>query len=284
LHVRSDGVCPHYHVSSLRYDVRPHYGVTHHIMRFIHISFLFTHISIYLHSYLLIYLYIFNLYYSYISESHHVTSCDLFIGVKWLIHILIWFNHSVTSRHTYERVTSHVWMSHVKHLNEWRHTYEWVTSHTWMSHVTHMNESRHTYEWVTSHIWMSHVPHMNESSHLMRVCEWVTHMNKSHIWMSHTYEWVTHMKESHTKSNSQKLDSSLPLVRACDMTYVWQDSFICVTWLVHMCDMTHAYVWHDSFMCLTWLVPKCDMTNSYVWHDSCICVTWIIHVCVMNRS
>ena len=76
------GVCPHYHVSTLCYDLCPHYGVTHHIMRFIHISFLFTHISIYLHSYLLIYLYIFNLYYSYISESHHVTSCDLFIGVK----------------------------------------------------------------------------------------------------------------------------------------------------------------------------------------------------------
>jgi len=33
----------------------------------------------------------------------------------------------------------------------------------------------------------------------------------------------------------------------CDMfasyTHVWHDSFICVTWLIHMCDMTHSYVW-----------------------------------------
>jgi len=31
------------------------------------------------------------------------------------------------------------------------HVYEWVMSHIWMSHVTHMNESCHTYEWVMSH-------------------------------------------------------------------------------------------------------------------------------------
>jgi len=30
--------------------------------------------------------------------------------------------------------------------------------------------------------------------------------------------------------------------------YVWHDSFLHVTWLIHMCDMTHSYVWHDSFI------------------------------------
>ena len=29
-----------------------------------------------------------------------------------------------------------------------------VKSHIWMSHVTHMNESCQTYEWVVSHIWI----------------------------------------------------------------------------------------------------------------------------------
>ena len=70
------------------------------------------------------------------------------------------------------------------------------------------------------------------------------------------------------------------------------DSFICVTWLIHKCDMTHSYVWHDSFLCVslgplclqvrggwglwmpdsficvTWLIHKYDVTHSYVWHDS----------------
>jgi len=52
---------------------------------------------------------------------------------------------------------------------------------------------------------------------------------------------------------------------------VWPDSFI---WLILMCNMTHSYVWHDyvwhdSFMCVTWLIHMCDMT---VWHHSFLCV------------
>jgi len=92
----------------------------------------------------------------------------------------------------------------------------------------------------------------------------------------------------------------------CHMTHspVWHDSFICVTWLIHMCDMTHSYVWHDSsyvwhdsFICVTWLIHMCDMTHSYmwhdssyVWHDSFTCVpglmqfaTWLIHICDMTH-
>jgi len=90
---------------------------------------------------------------------------------------------------------------------------------------------------------------------------------------------------------------------------VWHDSFLCVTWLIHMCDVTHShvrqetfiietwhishtsarpcsvaalcdmtqsYVRHDLFLCVTWLNPMCDMTHSYVWHDPFICVTWLI--------
>jgi len=67
---------------------------------------------------------------------------------------------------------------------------------------------------------------------------------------------------------------------------VWRDLFICVTWLIHTCDMTyssvwhdsgqwiyssgnfiHLYLWYDSFMCLIWLIRICDMTHSHVWHD-----------------
>ena len=65
---------------------------------------------------------------------------------------------------------------------------------------------------------------------------------------------------------------------------MWHDSFICVTWLIHMCDITHSYVWHDSFICVTWLIHMCDITHAYVWHDSFICVTWLIHMCDMTHS
>jgi len=48
---------------------------------------------------------------------------------------------------------------------------------------------------------------------------------------------------------------------------------ICVTWFVHMCDMT---------MCVTW--PVSAMTRWSVWHDSLIRVTWLVDMCDMTRS
>ena len=76
----------------------------------------------------------------------------------------------------------------------------------------------------------------------------------------------------------------------CDMThsYVWHDSFICVTWLFHMCDMTCSYVWHDSLIGMTWLILMCDMTDRY---DGIVMVsishvshTWMSHVTHISKS
>ena len=75
----------------------------------------------------------------------------------WLLARCDWQQNSFTSQLL--RVMSH--MSHVTHMNESCHTYEWVTSRIWMGHVTSMSGSCHTYEWVMSHIWMGHVTHMN---------------------------------------------------------------------------------------------------------------------------
>jgi len=58
---------------------------------------------------------------------------------------------------------------------------------------------------------------------------------------------------------------------------------MCVTWLIHMCDVTHSYMWHDSFVRVTWRIRTCDMTTSYVWHDVFICVIWRIW-CVQHES
>jgi len=76
------------------------------------------------------------------------------------------------------------------------------------------------------------------------------------------------------------------LIHICDMThsYVRHDSFICATWLIHTCDMTHPHVWHDPFIRMTWLIHICDMTRSYVWQYSFIYVTWLIHTYDMTHS
>ena len=98
-------------------------------------------------------------------------------------------------------------------------------------------------------------------------------------------------------------------------SYVWRATSICVTWLIHMCNMPHSYVWRDSFRCVTYLIhmgikvltrgglrfffdyvpwlirthPRVwlasfiwDVTHSYgTWlirkeRDPYLCVTWLI--------
>jgi len=60
-----------------------------------------------------------------------------------------------------------------------------------------------------------------------------------------------------------------------------------------MCDMIHAYVRHDSFICVTGLIQICDMTHWSVWRDSCVwhgsecdvihvCDTWMMSEWMMN--
>jgi len=61
-------------------------------------------------------------------------------------------------------------------MKESCHTYEWVMSHIWMSHVTHMDESCHTYERVMSHIWIRHF-----------IQGYATARVTSHIWIRHGF-------------------------------------------------------------------------------------------------
>jgi len=147
--------------------------------------------------------------------------------------------HSV-SCHTYEWVMSHIRMSHSLAHIRMGHTYD-------ERNVTVMDESCHIYERVMSHIRTSHITHTNESCH--------------------TYEWVTNGSDMWREK--------------CNMThpYVRHDSFVCVTWIIHMCDMTHTYVWHDSFVCVTWLIRMCDMTHPYTRHDLFVCVTCLARTC-----
>ena len=95
-----------------------------------------------------------------------------------------------------------------------------------------------------------------------------------HIWTSHathTCKWAT---------------SHIPRSRVADAPNCQErqqhNLFIYVTWLVHMCDVTHSYVWHDSCICVTRLIHMCDVTHSYVWRDSrdsIICFRRLVYMC-----
>ena len=89
------------------------------------------------------------------------------------------------------------------------------------------------------------------------------------------------------------------LIHVCDMTLsdVWHYLFICITWRIHKCDMPHSDVWHASFRRVTHsyvrhasfigvpcLIHMCDMPHSDMWQASFICVTWLICRCVWHDS
>jgi len=70
-----------------------------------------------------------------------------------------------------------------------------------------------------------------------------------------------------------------------EVSYVWHDSFISATWLIHLCDMTHSYVWHDSFICVTWLFEQATYRRGLcryfsVWCHLSICVPSPLYICV----
>ena len=74
----------------------------------------------------------------------------------------------------------------------------------------------------------------------------------------------------------------------CMSLYVWYDSFVCVTWLIHIGDMNHSYVWHDPFIRVTWLIWR-ELRERHLdkwnrWHDSSICVIKIISMRDMTHS
>ena len=65
----------------------------------------------------------------------------------------------------------------------------------------------------------------------------------------------------------------------CHMThlYVWNDTFICVLWHIHACDVTYLY---NLCRCMPWHIhrcmPWCHKHNVYAWCASRMYMTWLI--------
>jgi len=79
--------------------------------------------------------------------------------------------------------------------------------------------------------------------------------------------------------------------KVCRLCSKRREIIIMMTWLIHMWTATHSCAGRDSFTCVTWLNHMCDLTQSYhssalrsgkhagMWRDSCTCVPWLIHMC-----
>ena len=176
----------------------------------------------------------------------HVYTCvwrDVFMRVKWIIHMCD-VTYSCAWHDSFWCVT---WLIHMCDIT---HSYVWHDPFICATELIHMCDMTHPR--VT---WLNNMQHdmLSHGTHLESCCR-------------HTYEWVM----SHILMRHDMLSHGTHL-KMCAMTQtqdVCHDSSICMTWLIHMCDVTHPYVWHDSFICVTWLIHVCDMTHPYMWQDA----------------
>jgi len=76
----------------------------------------------------------------------------------------------------------------------------------------------------------------------------------------------------------------------CDLpnSHMRYDSFIRLTWFVHVCNITHdSYLRHAGFVCVARLIRgenyhMCNVTRSYLQHDLFLCVTHLILFCTLS--
>ena len=180
------------------------------------------------------------------------------------------------------------------------------------SQVTHVNESCHSYEWVMSRIWRSHVTHTHVyiGANIgdnpwwclliwVCVCEWEREREEesacmraclfSRVCMRMFDVCVCSVRAGVRECVSVCVFVCVYVLRcfavslACGAPLI-RDSFVCVTWLMRVCDMTHSFMGHDSFLCVTWLIHMCAVTHSCITRDSFLRVTSCILVCDMICS
>ena len=96
-----------------------------------------------------------------------------------------------------------------------------------------------------------------------------------------------------TATHCNLLDAPMHFVDMADASWhLWRhNSSTCVTWCMHICEVTNEYVRHDFFKCLTWLiyvwtwrVQICDdITDACVWSDT-YDLTWLMCMHDMTHS
>jgi len=167
--------------------------------------------------------------------------------------------------------TCATWLSHMcdmTHAHVWHGSFtcvpwlipgaDWDVSVKWKHHLHVRHDSVTCTTWLKCVTWLSHVSHVNEYQPC-HTCEWVT-------WLSHMYDIIQmcDMNHSHVWRGWYLAQIELSVMNRSTIAH---DPFICVTRLIHICDMTHSHLRHDSFICVTWRIHMRNLTYSYGSHD-----------------
>jgi len=144
-------------------------------------------------------------------------------------------------------------MVHRTHLKIFE-TYYPAVFHNWF-----VDDWISTYAYIETHTsqciaWIENWEHQLGSGVCMTPLDMIAHMPAS--------QWLV-MISSRRKSKSRFAKTRTQEISARDLqrrtcvreqsrlfSCVWHDSFICITWLIH--------VWRDSFMWMIWLLPRAE--------------------------
>jgi len=159
-----------------------------------------------------------------------------------------------------------------------------IQIHTYIN--THAHARKHTYTHAHTHTNTNTQQHTHVCSHARapthlhtsaRTCTYTDKHTSTHtLSLSHTH-WHSYCC---TQKKYEALWSSVSIWHAdilhkCEMTWfahilascVWNESFMCVTWLVQMRDMTHASVTHYSYegvmSCMSMMSGMSHVNQSY---------------------
>jgi len=202
----------------------------------------------------------------------------------WLVHMCDRMHSSVTNRF-HIKVQS---KADVAHMNESRHTCQRIVSHFCMSQVTHV-----TCAWVKSltFLWVTQFIHVcamaSPSTFVPCVCVCACRSVCAGHGNTHSSTDVCVIHEGSIMSR---------MIRICNVSY---DAFMCVTYLIHQCDMAYLWVKYHFFMCMYLCVWHDSFTESqaaqndihvgwgrimYMLTFMCVCVLVCVCVCVCEYT
>jgi len=225
-----------------------------------------------------------------VNVSHQWYTIHTYTYVYVYVYVIGLIHRCDTSYSTwiipsYDSVT-HTWFiyTHMTHS----HTYEWVLIYEFVKrHARHdyfhaLQRTATTLQRTAAYLWnvMFDTIYSTHCNALQLRCNTLqrtaTHCNMLcvnrdarhdvfQLWHDSFIRvtWIT-PPETHcnTLQHCSTLQHMLDMIYSnCDMTHlyvrkylihVWHDSFIRVTWLIHMCDMPHSFVWHDVLPTSLW--------------------------------
>jgi len=124
--------------------------------------------------------------------------------------------------------------------------------------------------WLNSYVWHDSI----RTCDMTQSCVWHDSISMCDLTQFICVTWLNYMCEMTHSCMWQAfglpashLNAWHDSILMCKVTHscVWHDSCIYVIRINHMCDMA-------QFICVTWLICTCDMTHAYMWYGLFLCV------------